>query len=96
MYNILHFNYTDTHSLCTTVHILLLHDFPQRIRISIGRCLAISCVLPLACFVGGGGATFALLVDDDLVVHAKLALGHATQVALHDHTARHMRTQNLT
>lgn len=50
--------------------------------------------VPLARLVSA--ASFALLVDDDLVVHAELALGHAAQVALHDHAARHVRTQDLT
>lgn len=49
---------------------------------------------PLACIISS--APFALLVDDNLVVHAKLALRHSTQVALHNHTARDMSAQHLT
>ena len=36
-----------------------------------------------------------LLVNDQLVIHTKLALRHATQIALHHHPSRHMGTQSL-
>lgn len=32
-------------------------------------------------------STLALLVDDNLVVHAEFALGHPAQVALHHYSA---------
>ena len=37
-----------------------------------------------------------MLVHHQLVIHAKLALGHATQEALHDDSPRNMGRQNLT
>lgn len=49
---------------------------------------------PLPDFLGCSG--FPLLVDDDLVVHAELALWHSAEVALHHHAARHVRAQHLT
>lgn len=39
---------------------------------------------------------FALFFNDDLVIHAKLALWHSTQITLHHHSARDVGTQNLT
>lgn len=39
---------------------------------------------PLACFIS---CAFALLLNDNLVIHPELALRHATQVALHHHSA---------
>lgn len=39
---------------------------------------------------------FALFFNDNLVIHAKLALWHSTQITLHHHSARDMGTQNLT
>lgn len=48
---------------------------------------------PLASIIGC--SSFALLVDDNLVIHAKFALGHSTQVALHHHSARHVGAQDL-
>jgi hypothetical protein len=38
----------------------------------------------LACFIS---CAFALLFYDNLVIHSKLALRHATQVTLHHHPA---------
>lgn len=51
------------------------------------------CRSPLPCFIRR--STLALLVDNDLVVHAELALGHPAQVALHHYSARHVGAQDL-
>lgn len=48
--------------------------------------------VPLACFIS---CAFALLLNNNLVIHSKLALRHATQVALHHHPARYMGAQHL-
>lgn len=48
---------------------------------------------PLPCFVGR--SSLALLVDDNLVVHAEFALRHSAKVALHHHSARHVGAQDL-
>lgn len=50
-------------------------------------------VLPFPRFIR---SPFALFFNDNLVIHAKLALWHSTQIALHHHSARDMGTQNLT
>lgn len=42
-----------------------------------------------------GRSSLALLVDDNLVVHAKFALWHSAKVALHHDSARHVSAQNL-
>lgn len=51
------------------------------------------CRSPLPCFIGR--STLALLVDNNLVVHAEFALGHPAQVALHHYSARHVSAQDL-
>lgn len=51
------------------------------------------CLLPFPRFIR---SPFALFFNDNLVIHAKLALWHSTQITLHHHSARHMGTQNLT
>lgn len=40
-------------------------------------------------------SSLALLIDDNLVVHAKFALWHSTKVALHHNPARHVGAQDL-
>lgn len=40
-------------------------------------------------------SSLALLVDDNLVVHAEFALWHSTKVALHHDPARHVGAQDL-
>lgn len=52
-----------------------------------------TCLLPFPRFIC---SPFALFFNDNLVIHAKLALWHSTQITLHHHSARHMGTQNLT
>lgn len=49
---------------------------------------------PLSCLISD--PAFTSLINYNFVVHAKFALWHSAQVALHYHTAGHVGAQDLT